>query len=350
MNLQNLASKSQTTNNSDSQSEEMMTNYIFRPFNPTDEEYQAIVDLYNTVWSDNKTTVERMRHGDNTRRDDRYFHRIVCEVDGRIVNFGIYCQTWWSKRQGQYFINLLTLPEYRNQGIGTAFYDHVYNIISKRDDFKLILADTREDNPQSIRFLEKRGFKQVMRYPRSHINVQAFESERYDGLISKLEKEGIRFYNVNQLAEKYEDYQRKIYDMETEIDKDIPSPDPFDPMPFDEYQQQLFGSPTFYPEAWCVAVDNDHFVGLSALWKTTEQNKLATGMTGVRRTHRRRGLATAMKAQALGFAKGLGVVDIDTDNEENNPMYQLNMQLGFEPLPAYLDFQNVIVPEAESEN
>jgi hypothetical protein len=32
------------------------------------------------------------------------------------------------------------------------------------------------------------------------------------------------------------------------------------------------------------------------------------------------------------------VVIIETDNEENNPMYQLNLQLGFAPQPAELDF------------
>ena len=30
---------------------------------------------------------------------------------------------------------------------------------------------------------------------------------------------------------------------------------------------------------------------------------------------------------------------IETDNEENNPMYQINLKLGYEPLPAWVDYE-----------
>lgn len=33
---------------------------------------------------------------------------------------------------------------------------------------------------------------------------------------------------------------------------------------------------------------------------------------------------------------------IETDNEENNPMYQINMKLGFEPLPAWVDYEKTL--------
>ena len=34
-----------------------------------------------------------------------------------------------------------------------------------------------------------------------------------------------------------------------------------------------------------------------------------------------------------------GIEWIETSNEENNPMYQLNFRLGFEPAAAWLDFE-----------
>ena len=66
---------------------------------------------------------------------------------------------------------------------------------------------------------------------------------------------------------------------------------------------------------------------------------LYTGLTGVLRSHRRRGVATALKVTALSFAKKRSVKFVKTDNEENNPMYDLNMQLGFKPQPAYVDYE-----------
>jgi GNAT superfamily N-acetyltransferase len=69
-------------------------------------------------------------------------------------------------------------------------------------------------------------------------------------------------------------------------------------------------------------------------------------LTGTRRDYRRRGLATAMKVRNIQLAKKLGVDIIETDNEENNPMFQLNLQLGFKPQPAYLDFHKKIPAES----
>lgn len=328
------------SNKSDSQ-EEIMSNYTFRPFDFSDEDYKITTDIWNTVWPDDQTTVVRRRHYDGVDKD-KFWRRYVCEVNGRIVAYGVYGKMWWSEREGKYFHNFVTLPEYRNQGIGSAFHTFTLGKLSKRDDFKFLTADTREDMSQSIDFLQHRGFKQIMRYPRSKIDVQAFEPEKYAELVRKLEAKGIEFLTVPQVAERFEDYQYRYHRMETEIDKDVPSPDPFKETPFEDFKKYLFESPNFYPEANFIAVADDQFVGLSSLWKSTDTSKLSTGLTGVLRNHRRLGLATALKSKAIGFAKSQGIVEIDTDNEENNPMYQINMQLGFKPAPAHLDFQKEI--------
>ena len=87
-----------------------------------------------------------------------------------------------------------------------------------------------------------------------------------------------------------------------------------------------------------------HFIGridllLSCIWLSlSNPDKLYTGLTGVRRAYRRRGIATALKTQAIAWAKTQGASYLETDNEENNPMYQLNLALGFQPIPALLDY------------
>ena len=66
---------------------------------------------------------------------------------------------------------------------------------------------------------------------------------------------------------------------------------------------------------------------------------LEQGITGVRRAYRRMGLATALKLRTLDYAKAHGAKFIRTDNEENNPMYQLNLDLGFRPKPGFLVYE-----------
>ena len=57
------------------------------------------------------------------------------------------------------------------------------------------------------------------------------------------------------------------------------------------------------------------------------------------------GIATALKLHAIRFAKKEGIELIETENEENNPMYQLNVQLGFRPLPAWVEFEKTLQEE-----
>jgi hypothetical protein len=66
---------------------------------------------------------------------------------------------------------------------------------------------------------------------------------------------------------------------------------------------------------------------------------LFAGITGVIRSHRRRRIATALKLCSIRYAQENGFTTIYTDNEENNPMFQLNLELGFKPLPAWTFYE-----------
>lgn len=318
-----------------------MSRYNFKLFEPNDAAYEAICAIGNAVYVDAKSDPEYYKHRDRMTKD-KYFERYVCEVDGRIVAVGVHGEAWWAVEPGKYFIFVIVHPDYQNRGIGSALYALNEQKVMQREGLRAIQSDTREDFAHGIRFLEKRGYKQVMRYPRSKLDVQAFQPEKYTDLLERLSNDGIEIISLNQLAERYDDYQRRVYDAEVSFLKDVPSPEPFKPMPFEQYLEQQLGHPAHQPESYFVALDGDAVVGVSMLGKTPDAERLGTGLTGVARSHRRRGLATALKATALGFAKSKGIVEVDTDNEENNPMYQLNLQLGFKPAPAHLDYMKYI--------
>ena len=51
---------------------------------------------------------------------------------------------------------------------------------------------------------------------------------------------------------------------------------------------------------------------------------------------------TAIKIKAIERLLDKGVTDVRTDNEENNPMYKINVALGFTPEPYCYDYQREI--------
>ena len=88
-----------------------------------------------------------------------------------------------------------------------------------------------------------------------------------------------------------------------------------------------------------VAVKDQQYIGgtyLVVLKGTPE--KAWTCALGVLRKFRRQGIATALKIRAIEILQDKGIKEIRTDNEENNPMYKINVALGFEPVPFSLDY------------
>ena len=74
-------------------------------------------------------------------------------------------------------------------------------------------------------------------------------------------------------------------------------------------------------------------MGFAKLAPTRARPKVADNhLTAVARAWRRRGVARALKADQLAWAKEHGFEQLQTRNEQRNePMRRLNEELGYEP-------------------
>ncbi len=323
-----------------------MSQLTIRPFDHTDSDYHSVISIWNAVWPEDKTEMAQYKYRDEARNPKHFWQRLVVEQNGRIVAYGIYCETWWSPRPGKFYINLVVHPDFQRQGIGTFFYDHIINILQQQPEFVLLKADTREHKKDAVRFLTKRGFEQVMRYPISHLHVPDFDPQPFASAIRQVAASDIEIKSAAELMDQDPEWLRKTWELECAVEDDIPSPEPIKPPPFEEFVK-LVDNPNFFPEAFLLAKENGRFVATSTLWKSkANPGKLFTGLTGTLRSHRRRGLATALKIKNIELAQSLGIDIIETDNEENNPMFQINLQLGFKPQPAIVEFHKKIPDES----
>ncbi len=311
-----------------------------RPFTPTNQDYTAVVAIDNAVWTGEDNTVEEWRHWDSTRDKQYRYRRFVVEADGRIAGYGSCGDRHWAFAPGKFYVELAVLPAARQQGLGSALYHRLMQQIDEwQPETISITSFTREDFPGGIHFLETRGFARAMRMPRSRLDVTAFDPAPFAAKVQRVRAAGIVLNTMAHHMAHTPDWLHRWYDVQNELIQDVPYHDEFTPPTFETFQNRINGHPRLLPEALIVAQDGDRWVGMSGLWLNQgNPQKLETGLTGVVRSHRRMGIATAMKVAAICFAQERGVTEIDTDNEENNPMYQINMQLGFKPLPAYLDY------------
>lgn len=313
----------------------------------SDLDYETAVNLRNANYPDSPDDTTSWRHYDRAR-DKRYFYqRDLFELDGRLVAYSLVMEPNWSYRPGKYFIMAELDPEYESDWLRTAVWDHMLAVVAgqERSDKPLntLTSAAREDRASHVAFLESQGFERGLRYPESELNVQQFDASRFADTLDRVAASGIAMMPLKELMETDPNWQRKLYELECEIDKDIPSPEPLTSDSFEVFIRKRLESPNLMPEAFFIAIDGDQYVGLSALWRNNSNpDLLQTGLTGVLRSHRRRGIATALKVKAIEFAQAYGVDMIDTENEENNPMLQINVALGFTPRPAWLDFLKTI--------
>jgi hypothetical protein len=149
-------------------------------------------------------------------------------------------------------------------------------------------------------------------------------------------------YSLSELEKFDSNWQENLYELYCQIIKDVPNNDELTERTFVQFKKTRFESPNFDPNAFFVALHKNNYIGLSSLWKQPSKPKeFFTDLTGVISKYRRKGIAIALKVKTIEYVKNIGGISIEADNEENNPMYNINLLLGFKPLPAWLTFEKI---------
>lgn len=269
---------------------------------------------------------------------------IAVAADGSIIGYSNL--TWrpgW--RVGRYWLTLVTAPECRRQGVGSALMD-VQENWARSAGVSAIISGFPDDATAAYAFAMERGFVVDRHGLESRLDLPCHVEAGLSGVVERVEQSGIQF--IRFADDPGEGALHKLYALYKETDLDSPGyvgTDPAEYPPFDAWYEDLFGEALTIPEGVIIAVDRGQFVGVTILQKQGDGGALYTEYTGVRRAYRGRQIALALKLLSIRFAHQSGAPYMLTKNDSSNTaMLAVNRKLGYRKISGRFELSKRLQP------
>lgn len=319
---------------------------VVRPARPTD--MPAIALIGNASWPDFSVTAKELEARDVRRSATHQLRRRVAVRGLQIVGWSLAESDPRGMQHGTVQASGAVLPSARGTGVGRALYTELMQALTA-GEASAALIEVREHHDAARAFFETRGFSKVMRYAVSRLALADFDLAAYAERLQKVEASGVQIVTAREMRAAHPDGIARLNALRWAIAQDVTAADPPVRESDESLQAYLDHQPTALPDGWLIAQVDGIDVGLTSVWRSlADPTVIQTGVTGVLPAWRRRGIALALKVRAIGYARSIGGRRLFTDNEENNPMYGLNLTLGFEPQPAWLAYRRVLTASSGS--
>jgi GNAT superfamily N-acetyltransferase len=314
-------------------------------FPATSAHYQGIAELINSLYPEQKTSTLNIAESDKQSDPKFKFQRWVAIAKDQVIGTGSYRQSNWFAHPQKFIISIAVRSEHQGCGIGSMLYETIMHGLHPFDPIAL-RAFATDDQPQSRRFLEKRGFQEVIRDVRSELNVQTFDLSPFTGLEDRFRRNGIEIKTLPELEDDPE-RNRKLYDLDWELSLSVPGDlaAGIGRRGLEKYVEYAITGSDTLPEGFFVAVKGEEYIGLSHLLVSEKDVSLYQGLTGVKPQYRRQGIGLAMKIRAIAYAQACGYARIRADNDVKNiPMLTMNERLGYIKKPDLITFEKQLQP------
>jgi GNAT superfamily N-acetyltransferase len=257
---------------------------------------------------------------------------LLAERDGETVGAG-FALTGWHTPPHRAIGSSLVAPDHRGTGVGIAVLDAIEGWAGDHGATELDGA-VSEDDEHSLEWAAGRGYEEVSRNSRLVLDLAAIDAP------DAAPPAGIEILTWAERPE----LAVGMYEVAREAVPDIPGEEEDDIGTLDEWLARDMRGVGDRAEAAFVAIGDGEVLGLAKLAFSAERTDRAFhDLTGVKRAHRRRGIAAALKRTQIAWAKANGYTSLQTGNEvRNEPIRRLNERHGYVVEPGVVFVRHAI--------
>jgi GNAT superfamily N-acetyltransferase len=204
----------------------------------------------------------------------------------------------WELRPRRYRFDLAVRPEWQRQGIATQLLSQVTGDAQALGATGL-QARVRDDKPEAIQFICKRGFLEVHRMGAYRLDFVQTVPGGPEEAFAQSPGGGIQVASLAALRERDPQCIQRFHELYCAAREAWPDPDPDPagptPVPLEQIQRWL--NDVNLPEAFIVAMHGQRYIGFTSFFEFG---------TGVHPEYRRRGIATWLKRVSIADAQQRG--------------------------------------------
>jgi GNAT superfamily N-acetyltransferase len=226
----------------------------------------------------------------------------------------------WHAPEGVARAEVRVVPDERGRGVGSALLGELFDW-ARGLGYRELMGPVKEIDAGSLAWAERRGFVESGRNSVLVLDLRAIDTP------AVVPPEGIE---LTTWAER-PGLEEQMYEVAREAYPDVPGEEEAEVAPFEEWLAMDMQGASDRPEATFLALADGEVVAYAKLALSLARPGVAMhDMTGVRRAWRGRGIAAALKAAEIAWAKEQGYERLETQNEERNePIRRLNVRYGY---------------------
>lgn len=315
----------------------MLPRFHIRSLHGTTDDYRALGAFTARFPADQLTDFEMVSPADladfdsGFARSGVFNHRYLAySRDGRPVGAGhVFRIPWLPASPRRFWVNLRVAPDWQRQGIGRELARRI-DADLRAEGADLVWTMVRESLPDVAAFVERAGFREVMRTWPYSLDLATATAPDITPFMARMAERGLRLATLAELREQDPEWLLKLHTLHMTLSRDIPLPEELFTTP-QEFHDFVVHGPNALPDAYFVVLDGERYVAQSFM-QTLEDapRELRQEVTGVLPGYRGCGLAQTLKVLTIDYALRNHYQRIHTWVESpNQAMTTINLKYGF---------------------